>query len=99
VERIVGNDLDVGDGAEPCLELRGEPLVDLDRDDLAGVPRLGRRQPAEPGSDLEDELVRADLGLLDELRGDRVATKEMLSASRIPARAPARVWRAHGPSP
>jgi len=86
-------------GPEARVELRDERLVDLDRDDVGCAPGERRRQPAEPRSDLEDALITADTGLLDELRRDRVATKEMLSASRIPARAPARVCRAHGPSP
>ena len=93
------HDRDVGGGPEPRTQFAGEPFVDLDGDHAIGAKRERRGQAAEPGPDLEHELTGADPGLRDELRCDRVATKEMLSASRSAARAPARVRRAHGPSP
>jgi len=96
---VIDHDLNVRGRTEPSSQLGGESLLDLDRNDVSSAASERSRQTAEPWSDLEHELVGADAGLADELRSDRVATKEMLSASRLPARAPARVWRAHGPSP
>jgi len=80
-------------------EPRREPFVDLDRDHPSRARRKRTGQATEPCADLEHEVIVADTGLCDELGGDRVATKEMLSASVTAARAPSRVPRAHGVSP
>ena len=98
-ERLVkaGYDLSVWNRtkskAEP-LAKSGAKIVDK-LADLAGVDVLFSIVSAGP--DLDDEVGVSDLGLLDELSGDPVASKEVLAARCFLRRPVPR--RDHGGSP
>ena len=91
------NDVHVVPSLETMLHLPGEHGIDFNRDDVTGSDSEGLCQASPAGPDLDDEVGVSDLGLLDELSGDPVASKEVLAARCFLRRPVPR--RDHGGSP
>jgi len=94
--RIALNDLHP---AAAAAEARNQVRIELDRDDTRPHPHQLHGQPAAARPEIEDKVVRADTGVADDLRRERLRAEEMLATC---AARPARTSCArlgHGPSP
>ena len=77
----------------------GPARVELDRDHAPGAPCQLGGQTAAAGAEIEHEVVRTNTSVADDLRGERLRAKEVLTTCAV---RPARTSRAplgHGPSP
>ena len=96
LSRVRADEIDV---LPAIAQARGQAPVQLDRDDSSRDARELPRQPPGAGAEVENEVVAADPGVANELRGKRVRAEEMLA---MRAAGPARSSCArlgHGPSP
>ena len=75
---------------EPPAQARGERSVELDGEHRPRVLRELGRQEAGPRSDLDHEVVPADIRVPNELCGARSASEEVLAVRAAPGVA----WRA-----
>jgi len=79
VERVACDDVDVG---PTTAQARGEPRVELDRDDAPGDARQLGRQPAGARTDVDDEVAGRDVRAGDDRRGERTAAKEVTATRK-----------------
>jgi hypothetical protein len=78
------DDADARDRVEPVSEPANEPRVVLDGDDRAGVTGQCCSQPAVAGTEVDDEVITADLSRRDELTSQPVSAEEVLTTGTGP---------------
>ncbi len=82
-KRVAVDDFDVGEPGERLVQGREQAAVEFDADDAPSAPGQLERQHAQAGADLEDGVVRRDVGGRDDRLQGRGVDEEVLSEALV----------------